>query len=76
MYHVLTEKLDVFAMVYIDNILVFLKNEQDHAEHLHWMLSQLREHKFKAKCKKNAFGLTILQSLGHIVKTSIISMNP
>ena len=73
---VLAEKLDVFAMVYLNDVLVFSKNEQNHAEHLHWVLTKPLEHKLKAKCKKNAFGLAELQYLGHIVKNLIISMDP
>ena len=76
MDHVLADKLDVFAMVYRDDILVFSKNEQNHAENLRWVLTILREHKLKAKCKKSAFGLAKLQYLGHIMKNSTISMDP
>ena len=76
MDHVLAEKLDVFAKVYLDDILLFSKNKHDHAEHLRWVLTKLREHKLKAKCKKSAFGLAELQYLGHIVKNSTISMDP
>ena len=60
MDHVLAEKHDVFAMVYLDDILVFSKNEHDHAEHLRWVLTKLHEHKLKAKRKKSAFGLAEL----------------
>ena len=73
MDHVLAEKLDVFATVYLDGILVFSKH--NHAEHLCWVLTKLREHKLKAKHKKSAFGLAELQYLGHIVKNSTISMD-
>ena len=76
MDHVLAEKPDVFAMVYLDDILVFLKNKHYHAEHLHWVLTKLHEHKLKAKRKKSAFGLAELQCLGHIMKNSTISMDP
>ena len=69
-------KLDVFAKVYLDDILVFSKNEQDHADHLCWVITKLREHKLKAKRKKSAFGLAKLQYLGHIVKNSTLSMDP
>ena len=68
MDHVLADKLDVFVMVYLDDILVFSKKEHNHAEHLHWVLTKLREHKLKAKRKKSAFGLAELQYLGHIVQ--------
>ena len=76
MDHVLAEKLDAFAMVYLDDILVFSKNKQDHAEDLNWVLCKLREHKLKAKHKKSAFGLAELQYLGYIIKTSTISIDP
>ena len=61
------EKLDVFATVYLDNILIFSKNEQNHAKHLRWVLSKLYEHKLKAKHEKSALGLAELQYLGHII---------
>ena len=76
MDHVLAEKLDVFATVYLDNILVFSKNEHDHADHLCWVLTKLCEHKLKAKRKKSAISLAELQYRGHIVKNSTISMDP
>ena len=75
MDHVLAEKLDVFATVYLDDILVLSKNKHNHAEYLHWVLTKLHEHKLKAKCKKSAFGLAKLQYLGHIIKNLTISMD-
>ena len=76
MDHVLAEKLDVLATVYLDDILVFSKNEHDHAEHWCWVLTKLREHKLKAKCKRSAFSLAELQYLGYIMKNPTISMDP
>ena len=76
MNHVLAEKLDIFAMVYLDDALVVSKNEHNHAEHLPWVLTKLRELKLKAKHKKSAFRLAELQYLGHIIKNSTISMDP
>ena len=60
MDHVLANKLDVFTTVYLDDILVFSQTEQDHAEHLRWVLEKLREHHLKAKKKKSAFRLNEL----------------
>ena len=76
MDHILAEKFDVFATMYLDDTLVFSKNEHNHAEHLCWVLTKLREHKLKANCKKSAFGLAELQYPGHIMKNSTISMDP
>ena len=76
MNHVLAGKLDVFASVYLDDILVFSKNKHDHAKYLHWVLTKLREHKLKNKCKNSVLGLAELQYLGHIVKNSTMPMDP
>ena len=57
MDHVIAKKLDVFAIMYLDDILVFSKNEHNHAEHLHWVLTKLCEHKLKAKHKNSALVL-------------------
>jgi hypothetical protein len=39
MHTVLGKHLDEFVVVYLDDILVFSKNENDHAEHLRWVLN-------------------------------------
>ena len=76
MDHVLAKKMDVFATIYFDDILVFSHTEQDHAEQLRWVLEKLHEHHLKAKRRKSAFGLNELQYLGHIIKQNTISMDP
>ncbi|WVZ52488.1 hypothetical protein U9M48_003542 [Paspalum notatum var. saurae] len=42
-------ELDKFVVVFIDDILVYSKNEKEHEEHLRIVLSRLREHKLYAK---------------------------
>ena len=76
MDYILAKTLDVFATIYLDDTLVFLWTEQDHAEHLRWGLDKLRKHHLKAKRKKSAFRLNELQYLGHVIKQSTISMDP
>ena len=76
MDYVLKDYLDVFATVYLDDILIFSKNETDHAQHIRLVLEKLREHKLKAKRKKSEFGLHELQYLGHVIKDSAILMDP
>ena len=46
---VFMEFLDKFVVVFIDDILVFSKTEEEHAEHLRLVLQKLREHKLYAK---------------------------
>lgn len=53
---VLREGLDRFVTVYLDDILVFSRTEDEHEEHLRWVLGRLREHKLFAKKSKCSFG--------------------
>jgi hypothetical protein len=48
-------ELDKFMVVFIDDILVYSKNEEDHTEHLHIVLTRLREHQLYAKFSKCEF---------------------
>jgi len=50
-------ELDKFVVVFIDDILVYSENEEDHAEHLRVVLTRLREHKLYAKFRKYEFWL-------------------
>ena len=52
---VFMEFLDKFVVVFIDDILVFSKIEEEHAEHLRLVLQKLREHKLYAKRSKCEF---------------------
>jgi hypothetical protein len=49
MNKVFIEYLDKFVVVFIDDILVFFKTEEERAEHLRLVLQKLREHKLYAK---------------------------
>ena len=51
----LMPELNKFVVVFIDDILIYSKNEADHAEHLRMVLSILREHKLYAKFSKCEF---------------------
>ena len=55
MNKVFMEFLDKFVVVFIDDILVFSKTEEEHAEHLRLVLQKLREHKLYAKRSKCEF---------------------
>jgi len=57
MNSVFMPELDKFVVVFIDNILVYSKNEEEHAEHLRIVLQRLREHKLYAKFSKCDFWL-------------------
>ena len=57
MNSVFMPELDKFVVVFIDDILVYSKNKEEHAEHLRIVLTRLREHQLYAKFSKCEFGL-------------------
>ena len=57
MNSVFMPELDKFVVVFIDDILIYSKNEEEHAEHLRIVLQHLREHKLYAKFSKCEFWL-------------------
>jgi hypothetical protein len=69
-------ELDKFVVVFIDNILVYFKNEEDHARHLRVILQQLRDHQLYAKFSKCAFWLKEIPFLGHIISAEGIAVDP
>ena len=69
-------KLNKFMVLFIDDILIYSKNEADHAEHLRVVLSRLREHKLYAKFSKCEFWLSKVSFLGHILSKDGISVDP
>jgi hypothetical protein len=75
MNKVFMKYLDKFVVVFIDDILVFSKTEEEHAEHLRLVLQKLREHLY-AKRSKCEFWLKKVSFLGHIVSNGGISVDP
>jgi len=59
--------LNKFVVVFIDDILVYSKTKEKHADHLRVVLKMLEEHKLYAELKKCEFWLEKVQFLGHIV---------
>ncbi|WVZ81719.1 hypothetical protein U9M48_029063 [Paspalum notatum var. saurae] len=76
MNSVFMNELDKFMVVFIDDILVYSKNEKEHEEHLRIVLSRLREHKFYAKFSKCAFWLKEVAFLGHILSAKGVAVDP
>ena len=67
MNSVFIEELDNFVVVFIDDILIFSTNAEEHAEHLRIVLSRLQEHKLYAKFSKCEFWLKKVPFLGHVL---------
>ncbi|XP_037474324.1 uncharacterized protein LOC119350746 [Triticum dicoccoides] len=68
--------LDQFVIVFIDDILIYSKTEEEHSMHLKIVLQTLREHKLYAKLKKCDFWMNKVPFLGHIISEEGISVDP
>jgi hypothetical protein len=69
-------ELDKFVVDFIDDILIYSKNEEEHARHLQIVLTRLREHRLYAKFSKCTFWLEEIQFLGHVLSTKGILVDP
>ncbi|WVZ80237.1 hypothetical protein U9M48_027730 [Paspalum notatum var. saurae] len=76
MNSVFMNELDKFVVVFIDDILIYSKNEEEHREHLRIVLTRLREHKLYAKFSKCAFWLKEVSFLGHILSEKGVAVDP
>jgi hypothetical protein len=74
MNKVFLEYLDKFVVVFIDDILVFSKNEE-HDEHLWLVLEKLKEHKLYAKFSKCEFWLKEVAFLSHVLSDGGVSID-
>ena len=68
--------LDQFVVVFIDDILVYSKDAQEHEQHLKIMLQILREKMLFAKLSKCDFWLKEMSFLGHIIYAEGIRVDP
>jgi hypothetical protein len=68
-------ELDKFVVVFIDDILIYSKNEEEHARHLLIVLTRLREHQLYAKFSKCPFWMEEIQFLGHVLSAKGIAMD-
>jgi hypothetical protein len=76
MNKVFMEYLDKFIVVFIDDILIYSRNEEEHEGHLCLVLQKLQDHKLYAKLSKCEFWLKQVTFLGHVISNGGISVVP
>jgi hypothetical protein len=76
MNSVFMQELDKFVVVFIDDILIYSKNPEDHANHLQIVLQTLRDHHLYSKFSKCEFWLDTVKFLGHTISRDGISVDP
>ncbi|KAH0669381.1 hypothetical protein KY285_023539 [Solanum tuberosum] len=68
--------MDSFVIVFIDDILVYSKSKEEHANHLRIVLGVLGKQKLYAKISKCEFWLDSIAFLGHIVSRKVVMVDP
>ncbi|CAI7788692.1 unnamed protein product [Closterium sp. NIES-53] len=76
MNHILRPLLDECVVVYLDDILIYSRDMEQHIEHLRRVFEILRREKFYVKLSKSEFALKKVQFLGHMVSAQGVHVDP
>ncbi|WMV08788.1 hypothetical protein MTR67_002173 [Solanum verrucosum] len=73
---VFREYLDMFVIVFIDDLLIYSRSEDEHADHLRIVLQVLKDQQISEKFNKCEFWIRYVGFLGHIVSRKGIEVYP
>ncbi|GJW22690.1 putative reverse transcriptase domain-containing protein [Tanacetum coccineum] len=68
--------LDKFVIVFIEDILIYSRNKEEHTNHLRIILELLKKEKLYAKFYKCDFWIRIVQFLGHLIDSQVLYVDP
>nr|GFB58543.1 putative reverse transcriptase domain-containing protein [Tanacetum cinerariifolium] len=68
--------MDKFVIVFIDDILIYSRDEKEHKEHLNAILELLKKEELYAKFSKCEFWIPKVRFLGHVIDSQGIHMDP
>lgn len=75
MNHILTLYLNKFIMVYLDDIPIYSKSEEEHAEHVEKVLQALKDNDLFCHPQKLAFEFHKVRFIGHIISSDGITVD-
>ncbi|CAN6225874.1 unnamed protein product [Urochloa humidicola] len=76
MNHILAPLLRKCVVVFIDDILIYSKTKEEHAQHIKMVFDLLKEHQFKVRLSKCTFAQTQLKYLGHVITAEGVATDP
>jgi transposase InsO family protein len=68
--------LDIFCVVYLDDVLVFSQKGENHWDHVKKVMDRLRQYSLYINLKKYAFATNCIEFLGFIVRTDGVTIDP
>jgi hypothetical protein len=75
MNDIFREYMDEFVVVYLDDILIFSKDQETHDKHVQLVLTMLREHGLYAKMENYEFDKSSVAFLGYVISPDDIFMD-
>jgi hypothetical protein len=76
MNNIFYDFIDDFLVVYVDYLLIFSKNEEDHMRHVDKVLQRLRHHNLFVSLNKCIFMSTDMEVLGLVVGKDDLEVDP
>ncbi|MBW0559837.1 hypothetical protein O181_099552 [Austropuccinia psidii MF-1] len=73
--YIFQDLLDVYVVVYLDDIMVFSKSEEEHVTHVSTVLSRLRANNLFAKASKCLFHVSSVEYLGYVVSFEVLKLD-
>ena len=67
--------LDLYVIIFIDDILIYSRSEEEHASHLRVVLQTLKDRQLFAKFSKYEFWLQSIAFISHIVSSEGIRVD-
>ena len=68
--------MDIFVIVYLDNILIFSRDEKQHTEHVRAVLESLLSAELYVKPEKCSFDVIEVEFLGHVLTIIGVALQP
>ncbi|MBW0465415.1 hypothetical protein O181_005130 [Austropuccinia psidii MF-1] len=72
---IFSDLLDIFVVVYLDDLMVFSSSEEEHVKHVASVLQRLRDKNLLSKDSKCVFHSSSVEYLGYVVPSDFLKMD-